>query len=88
MDRIKLDLHFLSGTGDPERGRIIVSYMIQMVHSLGMNMIAEGVENATQAEFLRKRGCTEMQGFFYHKPMPVQELEQLLESAAKSSREP
>ena len=77
VDRIKLDLHFLTGTGDPERGRIIVGYMIQMIHSLGMKMIAEGVENAAQAEFLRSRGCTDMQGFYFHKPMSVREFEEI-----------
>jgi EAL domain-containing protein (putative c-di-GMP-specific phosphodiesterase class I)/GGDEF domain-containing protein/ABC-type amino acid transport substrate-binding protein len=78
VDRIKLDLHFLTGTGDPERGRIIVGYMIQMIHSLGMKMIAEGVENATQAEFLRSRGCTDMQGFHFYKPVSVLELEEII----------
>ena len=77
VDRIKLDLHFLTGTGDPERGRIIVSHMIQMVDSLGMKLIAEGVENAAQAKFLQSRGCSEMQGFFFHKPMPAREFEQM-----------
>ena len=75
IDRIKLDLNFLTGAGDPERGRIIVSYMIQMAHSLGMSMIAEGVENAAQARFLQSRGCSEMQGFYFYKPMSVEEFE-------------
>ena len=75
VDRIKLDLHFLSGTGDPEKGRIIVSHIIRMVHSLGMKMIAEGVETASQADFLRTHGCFEMQGFHFYKPMPVDEFE-------------
>ena len=77
VDRIKLDLHFLSGTGDPERGRIIVSHVIQMVRALGMNLIAEGVENVTQADFLRSCGCPEMQGFFFYEPMTVQDFEKL-----------
>ena len=77
VDRIKLDLHFLSGKGELERGRIIVSHMIQMVKSLGMSLIAEGVENEKQAEFLQSRGCSEMQGFYFHKPMPVEEFEQI-----------
>jgi EAL domain-containing protein (putative c-di-GMP-specific phosphodiesterase class I) len=77
VDRIKLDLHFLSGTGDPEKGRIIISHMIKMVESLGMNLITEGVENAAQADFLRSRGCTQMQGFYFYKPMPVEEFEEL-----------
>ena len=75
VDRIKLDLHFLSSTGDPERGRIIVSHVIQMVRALGINLIAEGVENAAQASFLRSRGCTEMQGFFLYEPLSVEEFE-------------
>ena len=78
VDRIKLDLHFLSGAGDTERGRIIVSFMIRMVHSLGMELIAEGVETDAQADFLRDQGCCEMQGYFFHKPMPVGEFERLL----------
>ena len=79
VDRIKLDLNFLTGTGDPERGRVIVRYMIQMVRSLGMDLIAEGVENVTQARFLLSRGCSEMQGFYFYKPMSAQEFEGLPE---------
>ena len=79
VDRIKLDLHFLNGTGDPERGRIIVSHIIQMVDSLGMNLIAEGVENIAQARFLQSRGCSEMQGFYFYEPMSLQEFEKLME---------
>ena len=78
VDRIKLDLHFLSGAGDPERGRIIVSHVVQLVHSLGMKLIAEGVETASQAEFLRSHGCAEMQGFYFCKPVPVQEFETVM----------
>ena len=77
MDRIKLDLHFLSGSGDPEKGRIIISYIIQMIRSLGLHVIAEGVENITQADFLLSYGCSEMQGFYFHKPMPADEYEQI-----------
>ncbi len=77
IDRIKLDLNFLTGTGDPERGRVIVSYVIQMIRSLGMRLIAEGVENAMQARFLQELGCVEMQGFYFHKPMSAQEYEQM-----------
>ncbi|MBR5341977.1 MAG: EAL domain-containing protein [Erysipelotrichaceae bacterium] len=77
VDRIKLDLHFLSGGGDPERSRIIVSHMIQMMKSLDMNMIVEGVENKSQAEFLKTKGCEEMQGFYFYKPMSVEEFEKI-----------
>ena len=77
VDRVKLDLHFLTDSGDPEKGRIIISYMIQMVRDLGMEMITEGVETEEQARFLLSRGCSEMQGFRFYKPMPVEEFERL-----------
>ena len=77
VDRIKLDLRFLTKDGDQERGRIIVGYMIRMINSLGMRIITEGVETAEQAEFLRSQGSTEMQGYYFHKPMPVQDFEDL-----------
>ena len=83
VDRIKLDLKFLSSTGDPERGRIIVIYMIQMVKALGMNLIAEGVENVSQARFLQSRGCAEMQGFYFCKPMSVEAFESVSEIPAQ-----
>jgi len=77
VDRIKLDLHFLTASGDPEKSHIIVSCIIQMVRLLGMRMIAEGVENVEQAHFLQSKGCAEMQGYYFYKPMPVQEFEKL-----------
>ena len=53
--------------------------MIQMVELLEMKMIAEGVETVEQAEFLHDRGCSEMQGYYFYKPMPVEEFEKLNE---------
>ena len=53
--------------------------MIQMVELLEMKMIAEGVETVEQANFLRDHGCFEMQGYYFYKPMPVEEFEKLSE---------
>jgi EAL domain-containing protein (putative c-di-GMP-specific phosphodiesterase class I) len=80
VDRIKLDLHFLVRKGDPERARIIIRHITQMIGSLGMDMITEGVETKEQAEFLYSTGCSEMQGYYFHKPMPVQEFEKVLDN--------
>jgi EAL domain-containing protein (putative c-di-GMP-specific phosphodiesterase class I) len=80
LDRIKLDLHFLTETGNLERGRIIISHMVQMINSLGMEMIAEGVETLEQATYLQKTGCSEMQGYYFYKPMPVQEFEEIMDA--------
>ena len=79
VDRIKLDLHFLTEAGDAEKCRTIVSCMVNMVHLLGMDIIAEGVETVEQAQFLRNQGCSEMQGYYFYRPMPVQEFEKQME---------
>ena len=78
VDRIKLDLHFLSKSGSQEKGRIIISYMIQMVHSLGMKLISEGVETDEQVHFLQSQGNSEMQGYYFYKPMPAKDFEHLV----------
>ena len=77
VDRIKLDLHFLTETGDPEKGRIIIRHIIRMAVSLGMKLIAEGVEKEEQALFLHELGCSEMQGFYYYKPISSEDFEKL-----------
>ena len=81
VDRIKLDLHFLTGTGDLKKGRVIVSCMIQMIELLGINLIAEGVETVEQARFLQSLGCNDMQGYYFYKPMSVGKFETLIRNA-------
>jgi EAL domain-containing protein (putative c-di-GMP-specific phosphodiesterase class I) len=74
IDRIKLDLHFLTESGDLEKSRTIVSCMVQMVDLLGMEMIAEGVETKELADFLKSKGCSAMQGYYFNKPLPREEI--------------
>ena len=78
VDRIKLDLNFLTNAGDAEKGRVILSYVIQMIRALGMKLIAEGVEEEAQARFLSAQGCGEMQGYYFYKPMPVEDFEEIM----------
>lgn len=80
VDRIKLDLRFLSGEGDMQRGHVIVSHVIQMIASLRMDLIAEGVETEQQALFLQEHGCSRMQGFHFYKPMGVESFEKIVAS--------
>ncbi|MEE0026266.1 MAG: EAL domain-containing protein, partial [Atopobiaceae bacterium] len=77
VDRIKLDLRFLSEAGDQNRGRIIVSHVVHMVEELGTDLIAEGVETEVQAQFLSNQGCNSMQGYYFYKPMDVHDFEQV-----------
>ena len=78
VDRIKLDLHFLTETGDPEKSHIIVSSVIQMVKKLGIELITEGVETVEQAEFLHSQGADEMQGYYFYKPMALEDFERII----------
>ena len=80
VDRIKLDLNFLTGKGDAVKGNTIVGYMIQMINALGMKMIVEGVETKEQADFLLSKGCSEMQGYYFYKPMSPEDFDKIFET--------
>ena len=84
VDRIKLDMNFLTETGDPEKCRTIVSCMIGMIHQLGMKMIAEGVETKDMADFLKNKGCREMQGYYFYRPMPMDQFEKIMKEKAEA----
>ena len=87
LDRIKLDLRFITGSGDQKMGRTILSYMVQMLQAIGTSLIAEGVETLEQADFLGSLGCEEMQGYYFYKPMPVDEFEKLDGFVKKSEKQ-
>ena len=77
FDVIKIDRSFLQDFIGSARGQRIVEHTIQMAKSIGLDMIAEGVETKDQADFLQNCGCNTAQGFYYAKPMPVEEFEKL-----------
>ena len=78
VDVVKLDMKFLSGGNDGERGRIILASVIEMVKKLGMDLIAEGVETKEQADMLLSFGCEKMQGYYFSKPVPEEEYKKML----------
>ncbi len=51
-----------------------------MAHKLGVRVVAEGVENSDQVDFLRKHNCDEIQGFYYSKPITADQLTEVLSS--------
>ena len=55
----------------------------RMINELGIDMIAEGVETKEQADFLKENGCMYAQGYYYYKPMPIEEFAKLLENSAR-----
>lgn len=80
VDAIKIDRSFVMGCTDNEKNRVIIKAIIAMGHSLGMKIVAEGIETAEHYEFLKKCGCDECQGFYFSKPVPADEFEQLFAS--------
>ena len=83
---LKLDLKFLRGNENQSRGGNILSSIVRMTHWLQLPVIAEGVETAEQAEYLKSIGCLLMQGYFFAGPMPVKEFEKLLIKCGKTSK--
>lgn len=78
VDVLKLDLKFLGGDGR-SRGGTILSSVVRMAHWLDLPIIAEGVETKQQADFLLSIGCDYMQGYYFARPMPAEELEALMQ---------
>lgn len=79
VDTIKLDRQFF--IKENEKTWTIVSSFIQLAHKLGMNVVAEGIEEEEQLEKLRNSGCDMVQGYIYSKPLPVEEFIQWYKNA-------
>lgn len=67
IDEIKLDMGFLKNYN--EKSRDVIKAIVQMAKTLGLHILAEGVETKEQADFLISIGCEKMQGYYYAKPM-------------------
>ncbi len=80
FDVIKIDRMFLKNFIGSYRGQKIVEHTIRMTRDIGLDLVAEGVETKEQADFLSECGCDAAQGFYYARPMPVNEFNQLLVS--------
>jgi diguanylate cyclase (GGDEF)-like protein len=78
FDQLKIDQSFVRSITTNQHNAAIVQTIISMAQSLGMEVIAEGVETEDQREFLDLRGCPAYQGYLYAKPVPVDELERLV----------
>lgn len=78
VDILKLDMKFMEKSKNTKRSADIVQMVVAMADKLGMPVIAEGVETKEQADFLGRIGCDIIQGYYYAKPMSMEEFEQLL----------
>ncbi|MBW3510912.1 EAL domain-containing protein [Janthinobacterium sp. NKUCC06_STL] len=78
IDKLKIDIAFVREvTSNPDDAAIVLA-IISMAHSMKLEVIAEGVENDAQLAYLRRHGCDEMQGYYFSRPVPHEEFEQML----------
>ncbi len=77
LDVVKLDKAFFDTASDVDRGATLIRDTIRMAKNLHMQVVAEGIETVEQVEFLAETGCDLIQGFFFAKPMPVEDFEKL-----------
>ena len=87
VDRFKLDRSFLSAIPQSEADSRIASALIAMAHRLEVGIVAEGVETAEQAAFLKDHGCDECQGYYLGRPMPENRFETLLIEHSQSHQD-
>lgn len=80
LDVLKIDMKFFSKGNTAEKGEKIIEAVIKMAESLDMTVIAEGVEERDQVEFLSDLGCDYIQGYYFAKPMPQAQYERLTNS--------
>lgn len=78
IDELKIDRSFLKDAESDAQDSAIVSAIVNLAHSLGLRVVAEGVETEGQLGLLRGNGCNLYQGFWYSKPVPAEDFVAML----------
>ena len=78
VDILKIDMEFIQNLKASDHNAIIVANMINLAHGLGMQVIAEGIEELYQLNFLQDMNCDIGQGYYFSKPVPASDLQPLL----------
>ncbi|TLM75405.1 bifunctional diguanylate cyclase/phosphodiesterase [Pseudarthrobacter sp. NamB4] len=87
VDRVKVDRSLITGLGTDSSHPALVAAVLQLVRACGLEAVWEGVETAEQAEILRGLGCLSAQGYFFSKPVPPEQIPELLAAKPESARE-
>lgn len=85
LDQIKIDMSFVRDMLSNPNDAIMVKTIIDMAHNFNLNVIAEGVETAEQMKSLKQMNCLDYQGYYFSKPVPVAQLDSLLNSSPRAS---
>ncbi len=83
FDKIKIDRAFVKDLQTSAQARVILSTIVDLANTLGMRTTAEGVETLEQYEIVKLSGCSEVQGYLFHKPLPLADLVPLLAIASE-----
>lgn len=84
LNELKVDRAFIIDVPEKRDDCAIVRAIVAMAHSLELSVVAEGIENSEQLEFLKGIGCDVIQGFYFSKPLPADEFEQYVLTKNKS----
>jgi EAL domain-containing protein (putative c-di-GMP-specific phosphodiesterase class I) len=80
LDVLKIDMKFLSSSKNSQKAEIILRNVLKLSGDLGLSSLTEGVETEAQYHMLNKMGCNLFQGYFFDKPMTVDEFEKVCDS--------
>ena len=78
MDTLKIDRSFVSNMNKSQKNLEIVTTIVLLAHKLGMDIVAEGIEHEVEKKALQALSCEYAQGYFFAKPLPVEEINNLL----------
>lgn len=78
LDTLKIDRSFIKNIPANENNVVLVNAIIAMSHSLGLKVVAEGIETKEQLDIMRQKGCDEVQGYLFSRPVPTDDVTKLL----------
>ncbi len=78
FDKVKIDQSFVRDIQSADQDAVIAKLVISMSHGLGLRVVAEGVETEAQCDFMRRNDCDEIQGYYFSKPVPADQMLALL----------
>ena len=80
FDKIKIDRSFISNISRVDSTKTIVKSVVTLGRALGMDIVAEGIETEFEAAMMTRFGCTEFQGFYFSRPLPVVQMVEFLKT--------